>query len=160
MATWLSSVMAHCYPLYFSPWFKTLPYFTDVNFHANNMPLPTSALNYIPDRLYLAAYNVAPTADTPFPYPEEPAPVSPRKRTTRLAAGATPLAKPSRPQPCYFTVDDTLLYNAFHHDFGPLHIGHLYRFAIQFHDILGAKQNKERPIVFWSAADPKSELIH
>ncbi|KAH7196883.1 protein-tyrosine phosphatase-like protein [Fusarium flagelliforme] len=113
-------------------------------------------VEYIPDRLYLAAYNVAPTADTPFPYPEEPAPVSPRKRTTRLAAGATPLAKPSRPQPCYFTVDDTLLYNAFHHDFGPLHIGHLYRFAIQFHDILGAKQNKERPIVFWSAADPKS----
>ncbi|KAM0229506.1 hypothetical protein ACHAPO_009922 [Fusarium lateritium] len=127
--------------------------------HPQLQPQPQSMaqiVEYIPDRLYLAAYNVAPTADTPFPYPEEPAPVSPRKRTTRLAAGATPLAKPSRPQPCYFTVDDTLLYNAFHHDFGPLHIGHLYRFAIQFHDILGAKQNKERPIVFYSAADPKS----
>ncbi|KAG5664073.1 hypothetical protein KAF25_006658 [Fusarium avenaceum] len=112
-------------------------------------------VEYIPDRLYLAAYLQAPTADTPFPYPEEPA--SPKKRSQRLAAGATPLAaKSSRPQPCYFTVDDTLLYNAFHHDFGPLHIGHLYRFAIQFHDILGAKQNKDRPIVFYSAADPRS----
>lgn len=61
-----------------------------------------------------------------------------------------------RQPPCYFTIDDTLLYNAFHHDFGPLHIGHLYRFAIRFHDILGAKENKDRPVVFWSAADPRS----
>ncbi|KAJ4271899.1 cell division control protein 14 [Fusarium torreyae] len=111
-------------------------------------------VEYIPDRLYLASYIHPPTPDTPFPYPEEPA--SPKKRSQRAAAGATPLAKSSRPAPCYFTVDDTLLYNAFHHDFGPLHIGHLYRFAIQFHDILGAKQNKDRPIVFYSAADPKS----
>lgn len=56
-------------------------------------------------------------------------------------------------------MDDTLLYNAFHHDFGPLHIGHLYRFAIRFHDILGAKENKDRPVVFWSAADPRSEYF-
>ncbi|KAF9765240.1 hypothetical protein IL306_002524 [Fusarium sp. DS 682] len=115
-------------------------------------------VEYIPDRLYLASYIHPPTPDTPFPYPEEPQPVSPKKRSQRAAAGATPLAaKSNRPQPCYFTVDDTLLYNAFHHDFGPLHIGHLYRFAIQFHDILGAKQNKDRPIVFWSAADPRSK---
>lgn len=62
-----------------------------------------------------------------------------------------------RSPPCYFTIDDTLLYNAFHHDFGPLHIGHLYRFAIRFHDILGAKENKDRPVVFWSASDPRSK---
>ncbi|KAI5466061.1 tyrosine-protein phosphatase CDC14 [Mariannaea sp. PMI_226] len=109
-------------------------------------------IEYIPDRLYLASYVHPPTADTPFPYSD--APVSSRKRTQR-GAEATPLQS-SRSAPCYFTVDDTLLYNAFHHDFGPLHIGHLYRFAIQFHDILGAKQNKDRPIVFWSAADPRS----
>ncbi|KAF5021245.1 hypothetical protein F66182_6714 [Fusarium sp. NRRL 66182] len=114
-------------------------------------------IEYIPERLYLAAYLQPPTPETPFPYPEEPAPApTPRKRSQRAAAGATPLAKSTRPAPCYFTVDDTLLYNAFHHDFGPLHIGHLYRFAIQFHDILGAKQNRERPIVFYSAADPRS----
>jgi hypothetical protein len=36
-----------------------------------------------------------------------------------------------------YGIDDTLLYNAFHADFGPLHIGHLYRFAVLFHEILG-----------------------
>ncbi|KAI6783816.1 Tyrosine-protein phosphatase-like protein [Emericellopsis cladophorae] len=110
-------------------------------------------IEYIPDRLYLAAYVHVPTADTPFPYPEAPA-VSPRKRAA--AAAAAQQASHSRKQPCYFSVDDILLYNAFHHDFGPLHIGHLYRFAIQFHDILAAKENKDRPIVFWSHADPRS----
>jgi cell division cycle 14 len=106
-------------------------------------------IEYIPDRLYLAAYVHPPTNDTLFPYPESP--VTSRKRSQRTVDAAT-----NRPPPCYFSVDDTLLYNAFHHDFGPLHIGHLYRFAIQFHDILGAKENKDRPIVFWSAADPRS----
>jgi cell division cycle 14 len=67
------------------------------------------------------------------------------------------VAKDQNP-PCYFSVDDTLLYNAFHHDFGPLHIGHLYRFAVQFHDILGAPENKARPVVFYSKADPRSML--
>lgn len=113
-----------------------------------------SIIEYIPDRLYLASYITPPTADTPFPFPETPAPS--KRRLQRTAAGPTPLPSANRPPPCYFTVDDSLLYNAFHHDFGPLHIGHLYRFAIHFHDILGAKQNKERPIVFWSAADPRS----
>ncbi|VUC34457.1 unnamed protein product [Clonostachys rosea] len=107
-------------------------------------------VEYIPDRLYLAAYVHAPTAETPFPYPETPA--SPRKRGQSAATPSPSTGK----TPCYFTVDDALLYNAFHHDFGPLHIGHLYRFAIHFHDILGAKENKDRPIVFWSAADPRS----
>lgn len=114
-------------------------------------PLPITRLRYI-DRLYLAAYLTPPTADTVFPYPETP--VSPRKRGHQAAQQA----QLSRKAPSYFSVDDILLYNAFHHDFGPLHIGHLYRFAIQFHDILGAKENKDRPIVFWSHADPRSEL--
>lgn len=117
------------------------------------LALPTSMLTYIPDRLYLAAYIHPPTHETYFPYPE--APVTSRKRSQRTAESPAQ-SNSSRAPPCYFTVDDTLLYNAFHHDFGPLHIGHLYRFAIQFHDILGAKENKDRPIVFWSAADPRS----
>ncbi|SPO00904.1 related to CDC14 - dual specificity phosphatase [Cephalotrichum gorgonifer] len=103
-------------------------------------------VEYIPNRLYLAAYTQAPTADTLFPYADAPA-------TTR-----TPSKRPAPPrkQPFYFSVDDSLLYNAFHHDFGPLHIGHLYRFALYFHDVLAAQENKDRPIVFWSAADPRS----
>ncbi|KAJ4290706.1 cell division control protein 14 [Collariella sp. IMI 366227] len=110
-------------------------------------------IEYIPDRLYLASYVETPDENTLFPYPD-PAPRSPSKRSQRAAdaRGQTP----NRKQPFYFTVDDTLLYNAFHHDFGPLHIGHLYRFALQFHEILGAKENQDRPIVFWSRADPRS----
>ena len=56
----------------------------------------------------------------------------------------------------YFTVDDTLLYNRFHADFGPLHIGHLYRFAVQLHEILADPLNNERGVVFWSRADPRA----
>jgi cell division cycle 14 len=115
---------------------------------------PTTALT-VTDRLYLASYVEAPDANTIFPYPD-PTPRSPSKRSQRSLESPAPL--PSQKQPFYFTVDDTLLYNAFHHDFGPLHIGHLYRFALQFHEILGAKENKDRPIVFWSRADPRSML--
>ncbi|KAK4097507.1 phosphatases II [Parathielavia hyrcaniae] len=110
-------------------------------------------IEYIPDRLYLASYVEAPDANTLFPYPDPP-PRSPSKRSQRSIESPAPTL--SQRPPFYFTVDDTLLYNAFHHDFGPLHIGHLYRFALQFHEILGAKENKDRPIVFWSRADPRS----
>jgi cell division cycle 14 len=119
-------------------------------FVVESMNRPIWLLTYILDRLYLGAYIHPPNAETLFPYPE--ASLSPRKRAAATAASK------SRKAPCYFSVDDTLLYNAFHHDFGPLHIGHLYRFAIQFHDILGAKENADRPIVFWSAADARSEF--
>ncbi|KAI1357035.1 tyrosine-protein phosphatase CDC14 [Xylaria sp. FL0043] len=114
-------------------------------------------IEYIPDRLYLGAYTEPPTAQTVFPYPQAKPQGSPSKRSQRAvdAPVAAP-AKSSHQAPYYFTVDDTLLYNAFHHDFGPLHIGHLYRFALHFHDVLGAKENESRPIVFWSRADPKS----
>ncbi|KAI6272654.1 hypothetical protein MCOR27_008253 [Pyricularia oryzae] len=109
-------------------------------------------IEYIENRLYLASYVNPPEADTLFPYPEPPT-RSPTKRS-RAAVEPTPVA--ARKQPYYFSIDDSLLYNAFHHDFGPLHIGHLYRFALEFHDILGAKENKDRPVVFWSRADPRS----
>lgn len=59
-------------------------------------------------------------------------------------------------RPVYFNVDNSLLYNAFHHDFGPLHIGHLYRFAITLHDILGDPRNENRVVVFWSRPDVKA----
>jgi len=110
------------------------------------------------DRLYLASYFEAPDENTPFPYPDV-APRSPSKRSQRAVDGPAPArGAGSQKKPYYFTVDDTLLYNAFHHDFGPLHIGHLYRFALQFHEILAAQENKDRPVVFWSRADPRSML--
>lgn len=119
-------------------------------------PVCVSLLTFIPDRLYLAAYTSPPGPETYFPVAEKNSRRSPSKRSARAAQdeGAS-ITNP----PCYFSVDDTLLYNAFHHDFGPLHIGHLYRFAVQFHDILGAPENKGRPVVFWSKADPRSEFF-
>lgn len=120
--------------------------------------LPSTMLIYT-DRLYLASYTTPPAADTLFPYPD-PAPSrrSPSKRSARAVDGPSAVtSERDRTPPCYFSIDDSLLYNAFHHDFGPLHIGHLYRFAVQFHDILGAPENKTRPVVFWSKADARSE---
>src|SRR5687768_12194044 len=135
--------MSHCYPMPSSR--ENL-----ATCETNYLTSPI-ALTHFTDRLYLAAYTHTPTADTLFPYPQ---PTTSKRR----ARAAVETSSDTRNPPCYFTVDDTLLYNAFHHDFGPLHIGHLYRFAIQFHDILGHKDNQNRPIVFYSAADPRSRF--
>ena len=101
-----------------------------------------------PDRLYLASYTHAPNESTPFPYPS-PATRSPHKRSSKSQAGPTPVSSGPRVNPpVYFSVDDTLLYNRFHADFGPLHIGHLYRFAVQLHEVLGDPDNTDRGVVF------------
>lgn len=113
-----------------------------------------TVIEYIENRLYLASYTHAPNENTPFPYPADTR-RSPHKRSARSARGPTPVDT-ARPQPVYFTIDDTLLYNAFHADFGPLHIGHLYRFAVIFHEILGDPANNDRAVVFWSRADSRS----
>ncbi|ABN67039.2 Protein tyrosine phosphatase CDC14 [Scheffersomyces stipitis CBS 6054] len=55
----------------------------------------------------------------------------------------------------YFTVEDALPYNAFHLDFGPLHIGNLYRFAVVLHNILNEESNQGKAIVFYSSTAPK-----
>lgn len=128
-----------------------------VPYQALFQPLPVILLTYSEDRLYLASYIHPPNEDTLFPYPEAPVRSSPSKRSQRAGHGPQAVQQSTYKQPYYFTVDDTLLYNNFHHDFGPFHIGHLYRFALQFHEILGAKENKDRPVVFWSRADPRSE---
>jgi len=121
--------------------------------------LPISSLTFVEDRLYLASYTSPPTEDTLFPYPQEPTVKrSPNKRSSRAIDGPTLVAGKARNPPYYFCIDETLLYNAFHHDFGPLHIGHLYRFAVYLHDILGAPENKDKPVVFWSKADARSML--
>lgn len=99
------------------------------------------------DRIYLASYTHPPNRATPFPYPTSK---SPSKRSSKHP---TPVAQKS---PVYFSVDETLLYNRFHADFGPLHIGHLYRFAVQLHETLGDVDNVNRPVVFWSQTDPRS----
>lgn len=107
-----------------------------------------------PDRLYLASYTHPPNAHTPFPYPAKSR--SPTKRSTRAQHGPTAASGPKVHPPVYFSIDKSLLYNAFHADFGPLHIGHLYRFAVQLHEVLADPANEDRGVVFWSNADSRS----
>lgn len=102
-------------------------------------------------RLYLASYAQTPNEHTPFPYTSNT--TSPSKRTSK---SATSSRAPKVHPPFYFTVDDELLYNRFHADFGPLHIGHLYRFAVYLHEILADQNNADRGIVFWSRPDSRS----
>lgn len=109
------------------------------------------------DRVYLASYTHPPNASTPFPYPAPSK--SPIKRSSKSQNGPTPVPQQTGPKvhpPAYFTVDDDLLYNRFHADFGPLHIGHLYRFAVTLHEVLGDPANEDRGVVFWSKPDSRS----
>lgn len=137
---------------------QNIPATTDGRSLAGNIA-NMQILNYS-DRLYLASYTHAPDENTPFPYQAKPAGRSPHKRSSRAQAG--PQAVPDGPRviPTYFSVDRSLLYNAFHADFGPLHIGHLYRFAVQLHDVLAAQENENKPVVFWSHSDSRSEYFY
>jgi len=116
-----------------------------------------------PDRLYLASYTSPPTGSTPFPPPVIPDPYKITSQANTHTSSRSPSKRGKNPgistsskKVVYFTVDDSLLYNAFHHDFGPLHIGHLYRFAVTLHDILGDPVNEGRIVVFWSRPDGRS----
>lgn len=114
---------------------------------------------YYTDRLYLASYTHPPDEKTPFPYDSKQS-RSPNKRSSRAQVGSQGV-QGSAPSslPFYFCIDRTLLYNAFHADFGPLHIGHLYRFAVQLHEVLGHPDNEHRSVVFWSNADSRSKFF-
>jgi cell division cycle 14 len=108
------------------------------------------------DRLYLASYTHAPNANTPFPYPQRSQSRSPTKRSSRAQQAGPTASGPKNNPPVYFSIDKSLLYNAFHADFGPLHIGHLYRFAVTLHEVLADPKNTDRGVVFWSDADSRS----
>ncbi|KAL9026589.1 MAG: hypothetical protein Q9196_004762 [Gyalolechia fulgens] len=113
-------------------------------------------IEYIQNRIYLAAYSHPPGPETLFPYPPT-ATKAPSKRSSKPQNAVTPVAPgPKIHPPAYFTVDDELLYNRFYADFGPLHIGHLYRFAVQLHVYLGDPAYEQRGIVFWSRPDARS----
>ncbi|GAV55393.1 hypothetical protein ZYGR_0AV00240 [Zygosaccharomyces rouxii] len=55
----------------------------------------------------------------------------------------------------FFTVEDTIFYNSFHLDFGPMNIGHLYRFAVIFHEILNDPDNTNKAVVFYSSTSTR-----
>lgn len=104
------------------------------------------------DRIFLASYTHPPNEHTPFPWPAKSSQKSPSKRSSR----PTPVEEEVVDlAPVYFSIDKYLVYNAFHADFGPLHIGHLYRYAVMLHELLGSAEAEKRPIVFWSGADSR-----
>ena len=120
-------------------------------------PIANMSILQYSDRLYLASYTHDPDENTPFPYPPKQT-RSPNKRSSRAQAGPQAVANEvPRLPPVYFSIDKILLYNAFHADFGPLHCGHLYRFAVQLHDVLGHPENENRAVVLWSSPDSRSE---
>src|ERR1700760_1431959 len=113
------------------------------------------------EKLYLASYTHAPNAHTPFPWPlnERSSKSSPRRSHRSAQSVSSARHSAATPKPIvYFSIDDSLLYNAFHADFGPLHIGHLYRFAVTLHEVLA--QNPDRMVVFWCYADSRSMYLN
>ena len=124
----------------------------------SGQPISDMTILHVKDRLYLASYTHQPDENTPFPYPAAKQSRSPSKRSARAQQGPQ-AASQEKPPPIYFTIDNSLLYNAFHADFGPLHIGHLYRFAVMLHDVLAQQDSDSRPVVFWSHADSRSKLL-
>lgn len=73
----------------------------------------------------------------------------------RIYLGAYDNVPEDTPEFVFFTVEDSLVYNAFHLDFGPLHIGSLYRFAVVLHNILNEDANQGKAVVFYSSTSPK-----
>ncbi|KAL8834204.1 MAG: hypothetical protein Q9170_003861 [Blastenia crenularia] len=113
-------------------------------------------IEYIQNRVYLASYAHPPGPETLFPYPATATKAS-SKSSSKTQNAPVPIATGPRVHPpSYFTIDDELLYNRFHADFGPLHIGHLYRFAVHLHELLGDPANEDRGVVFWSRPDARS----
>lgn len=55
----------------------------------------------------------------------------------------------------FFTVEDSIFYNSFHLDFGPMNIGHLYRFAVIFHEILNDPDNANKAVIFYSSTSTR-----
>lgn len=73
----------------------------------------------------------------------------------RVYLGAYDFTPDETDEIVFFTVEDSIFYNSFHLDFGPLNIGHLYRFAVIFHEILNDPDNSNKAVVFYSSASSR-----
>lgn len=73
----------------------------------------------------------------------------------RVYLGAYDYVPEDEDEVVFFTVENTLFYNRFHLDFGPMHIGHLYRFAVIFHEILNDPENFQKAVVFYSSTSTR-----
>lgn len=73
----------------------------------------------------------------------------------RVYLGAYDYTPEDTEEMVFFTVEDSIFYNSFHLDFGPMNIGHLYRFAVIFHEILNDPDNASRAVVFYSSTSTR-----
>lgn len=73
----------------------------------------------------------------------------------RLYLGAFDFDPVNTDDATFFTMDDELFYNNFHLDFGPFHVGHLYRFALRLHEELTVSTNANKAVVFYSSTSTK-----
>ncbi|CCF55530.1 hypothetical protein KAFR_0A00920 [Kazachstania africana CBS 2517] len=73
----------------------------------------------------------------------------------RVYLGAYDYTPEDTDEVVFFTVEDSIFYNSFHLDFGPMNIGHLYRFAVIFHEILNDSDNSNKAVVFYSSASSR-----
>lgn len=73
----------------------------------------------------------------------------------RVYLGAYDYAPQDNDELVFFTVEDSIFYNSFHLDFGPMNIGHLYRFAVIFHEILNDSDNSSKAVVFYSTTSTR-----
>ncbi|VVT55522.1 uncharacterized protein SAPINGB_P004637 [Magnusiomyces paraingens] len=73
----------------------------------------------------------------------------------RIYLGAFDVPPEDTNEMVHFTIDDSLPYNAFHHDFGPLHYGYLYRFAVILHGILNEESNEGKAVCLYSKPNPR-----
>eukprot|EP00981_Chlorochromonas_danica_P004874 scaffold978_cov172-Ochromonas_danica.AAC.5 len=61
---------------------------------------------------------------------------------------------PSHPQRHFFSIDKEMVYWNFYLDFGPLNLGHLYRFCALLNNKLGENKLKDKVIFFYSHTHP------
>ncbi|CAG60577.1 uncharacterized protein GVI51_I08921 [Nakaseomyces glabratus] len=73
----------------------------------------------------------------------------------RVYLGAYDYTPEATDEIVFFTIEDSIFYNSFHLDFGPMNIGHLYRFAVIFHEILNDPENAQKAVVFYSSASTR-----
>ncbi|QLQ78441.1 hypothetical protein HG537_0A06880 [Torulaspora globosa] len=73
----------------------------------------------------------------------------------RVYLGAYDYSPQDTDEIVFFTVEDSIFYNSFHLDFGPMNIGHLYRFAVIFHEILNDPDNANKAVIFYSSTSTR-----
>lgn len=54
----------------------------------------------------------------------------------------------------YFSIDKDLQYIPYHHDFGPLHIGNVYKFVVEVDRLLNSKTSSSTALYHWTGAAP------